>query len=353
MASPKVVCWNSAGIRAGANSTPKKLAFFDKEFPNGNFAVAAFVETHHKNEDDFSDEFKEYKVTHHLIHTPTNIETHGGIIVLISKEYNIINQNAIIPGRLLNINITHNTTKKEHNLSIFYGPQWRNMKKNEIIKVIDNFNSIHDINNNNMIIGDFNFADNDLDKGKKMDNRDKMIYPLWERFKSKNAIVDPFRMQYPRKKAYSYVAPAGKSRGDRVYISEDNVKSITNIKYINTPFNSAHKIMTFELKEPQDIGPGYWKMNSSILNDEPYRKEIEEAIKEINDLQINNPIDWWDLFIIVVRGITMSYTREKAKIKNGLKKVILNQIHDLEIVQYTDMTTKQKEQYIYYKERYK
>ena len=319
MASQKVICWNSAGIRASANSTAKKFAFLDKEFPNAGFAIAALIETHHKSEDDFPDEFKEYKVTHHLIHTPTHVETHGGIIVFISKLYDITDQKVIIPGRLLNIKIIHKDTKREHNLSLFYGPRWNNMRKEEILKTINYFDTIHDIENNNMILGDFNFIDNDLDKGMKMDKRDKIIKPTWDHFKSKNAIVDPFRIQYPKKKTYSYIAPAGKSRGDRVYISEDNIKDITNLKYINTPFNSAHKIMTFDLNDQQDIGPGYWKMNSSILNDQPYKKEIEDAIKGINELQIDNPIDWWDIFIIVVRGITASYTKQKAKIKNELK----------------------------------
>ena len=42
--------------------------------------------------------------------------------------------------------------------------------------------------------------------------------------------------------------------------------------------------MTFNLNEQQDIGPGYWKMNSSILNDEPYKKEIEEVTQVVNEL---------------------------------------------------------------------
>ena len=133
MASPKVICWNSSGLRASAKSTPVKIAFFDKEFPKGNFAIAAFVETHHKNEDDFPDEIKEYLVTHHLLHTPTPPgQTQSGIIVLINKEYEIKDNKDIIPGRLMNIKIVHVSTRKDHNLSFFYGPRWSNMNKMEI-----------------------------------------------------------------------------------------------------------------------------------------------------------------------------------------------------------------------------
>ena len=57
MAGPKVVMWNSGGLRAGAHSTEQKMAFFDKEFPEANFSVTAFLETH-KSEDDFPDLIK-------------------------------------------------------------------------------------------------------------------------------------------------------------------------------------------------------------------------------------------------------------------------------------------------------
>ena len=46
MASLNVVMWNCGGPRATAPSTPQKMGFFDKEFPEANFSVAAFLETH-------------------------------------------------------------------------------------------------------------------------------------------------------------------------------------------------------------------------------------------------------------------------------------------------------------------
>ena len=86
MAGLKVVMWNSGGLRAAAHSTEQKMAFFDKEFPGANFSVAAFLETHHKSEDDFPDLIKEYMVNHHCIHAPTPLHhKHSGIIILVNK----------------------------------------------------------------------------------------------------------------------------------------------------------------------------------------------------------------------------------------------------------------------------
>ena len=153
MANTKIVFWNSAGLRASAQRTAEKLAFIDKEFPHGKFDKAAFVETHHKNEEDLPDEIREYATHHHLIHTPTpETHTHSGIVVLISKEFEISRKSIILPGRLLNMRIAHTTTKAEYNLSVFYGPQWSKMKKTEITKFIEIFNNTHTINENNIFL---------------------------------------------------------------------------------------------------------------------------------------------------------------------------------------------------------
>ena len=100
----KFVLWNSGGLRATAESTPQKMGFFDKELPNGNFAVAVFVETHHKDEHEFPSLIKEYESTHYIFHTPTPVvKTHCGVLVLIRKDLEIVSYTVEIPGRPLNV----------------------------------------------------------------------------------------------------------------------------------------------------------------------------------------------------------------------------------------------------------
>ena len=40
------------------------------------------------------------------------------------------------------------------------------MKKEDMIKIIDHFEGLHNINDNSLILGDFNFVEFDLDKKK-------------------------------------------------------------------------------------------------------------------------------------------------------------------------------------------
>ena len=165
------------------------------------------------------------------------------------------------------------------------------MTKREAATIIDHFSKLHEIDQNNIIIGDFNFVEDHLDKGKGMSSNDRVLHHLFEDFKTSRVIADPFRCQYPKKKLYSFISQQGKSRGDRVYVSEDIVNTISDMKYIKTPFNTAHKVMLFSVHSKIDIGPGYYKMNSSVLNEPLYRNEIEKIYHEIDDLQIDNPID--------------------------------------------------------------
>ena len=79
------------------------------------------------------------------------------------------------------------------------------MKREEIVKVLKNFDDVHDPHVNNIILGDFNFVDFDIDKGKGMSAKDHTIKPFWDSFLSKNAIVDPFRSQCPNRRIYSFI----------------------------------------------------------------------------------------------------------------------------------------------------
>ena len=103
MTASQVVLWNSAGFRASAASTVDKFNFFDSQFPNASFSIAALVETHHKDAHDYSPELGQYAQTHHIIHSPVNSETHSGIVVIVSKMYDILGQIDVIPGRLFNV----------------------------------------------------------------------------------------------------------------------------------------------------------------------------------------------------------------------------------------------------------
>ena len=101
MGNHTITLWNSAGLRASAFSTPAKFNFFDSQFPNAKFSIAAFVETHHKDAIDYAHDFGQYQQTHEILHSPVHNETHSGVIILISKDYEIISRSEAYTGQTL------------------------------------------------------------------------------------------------------------------------------------------------------------------------------------------------------------------------------------------------------------
>ena len=106
MTSLRIVQWNCGGMKPSTKSTPLKLGAFEKNFPDASFEIAAFVETHHKTENEFPELIKILNVSHHCIHTPaTKDDPCAGIIVLMAKHLNVSNTEILIPGRLINFHI--------------------------------------------------------------------------------------------------------------------------------------------------------------------------------------------------------------------------------------------------------
>ena len=62
---------HSGDLPVATHSTNHKMDFLDKVFPQIN---TAFMETHHKNEEDFPSLIKEYIIKHYCIHAPTPTE---------------------------------------------------------------------------------------------------------------------------------------------------------------------------------------------------------------------------------------------------------------------------------------
>ena len=217
----------------------------------------------------------------------------------------IIQTQTKIDGRLINLIFNSQISAIEYNLSAYYGLPNKNIRKQQFCDVINFLQELHKIEDNNIILGDFNFVENPLDKTKGLSQQDKMLNPYWKGLKSSINISDPFRIQYPEKRSYSFVNHTGRSRIDRVYANEENVHQIANLKYTHTPFNNAHKILTFEFRNNLDKGKGIWKMNSSVINDIAYVEMIQKTFENIEKISRQDDQEWWQIFIGCVRSKTV------------------------------------------------
>ena len=70
-------------------------------------------------------------------------------------------------------------------------------------------------------------------------------------------------------------------------------------------------------------GPGYWKLNGSVLKDEFYQNKICNIIESLSEMTITAK-EKWELFKIHVREFTQKFCRKKA-FKTKADKSILEE----------------------------
>ena len=78
-------------------------------------------------------------------------------------------------------------------------------------------------------------------------------------------------------------------------------------------------------------GPGFWKFNSSVLEDEEYINELKAKIENYRNkyLYLEDKGLTWDLMKMEVRGFTIAYAKRKAKEKRNEEKKLQEQLNEL------------------------
>ena len=335
MAEIDFVMWNCSGVNPTA-TTKEKLDFLDITTKN-NFDILTLIETHHRDENILAPQLLRYKSTHHMLHTEaTNEDPYAGIIMFISRDFEILQNTDLIKGRLLNTKIRHTITGKKYNITLFYGYTGKNATQAKMKYITQTLENNHNTNDRNIILGDFNFVENDLDRTCEtktgMSQLDKTLNAPWMEFTNKMDLSDPFRENNRKRKMFSYIhtQKKAKSRIDRVYVNDENTSNVTHYKHTHTPFTQTHRILSFKIKGENMRGPGYWKMNTSIIEDPPFQKVIEKTLEDVRKLNIVDSIEHWQTFIETVRIEAQVYSTKKRYYETKIKKNCERNIEMLE-----------------------
>jgi len=248
-----------------------------------------------------------------------------GVCILLKENlnYEIINKQKDKWGRILIVDIKINNTRLS--LCNLYAPN------DDTPEFFDQaFNLLSNLDNEYMIVGgDFNLVFNtNIDKkGGRPTTHVKCKQCLlgWmEEFD----LIDIWRHDNPQKFKYtwkSYRKPFVFCRLDFFLISF----SLTNIsKYnkISPGFRSDHNVVkTSIMFEPETRGPGFWKLNCSLLDNSKYENAIIECLA---NCKIENPNTGrgllWDTIKCRIRGTSIKFSsnlkREKTELKKELNK---------------------------------
>ena len=326
MSSLKIVSWNPQGFQKSGSRTKQKCEFLMKEYNHNKFDILTLQETHHQSEESLPQYIQDLKVTHKFYHTPANpSDTYAGIVALVHKDWKVILTKEIVPGRVLKL-VVQKAKGKIFNIMCMYAPPRNSTPGNferrlEILKEIE---KEHDDNMINMIIGDFNLIDGIYDKPANVRiSYNKKLDEEWRKIRNRIKIVDPFREHYPELRVFSFESKdkRRRSRVDKLYIDEKDYDSITKNMYIRTPFDD-HKILEIQYDSNKQKGNGIWKLNTSVLKDEPYKKRITEAIERV-ETKMRDETDHvkkWEVLTMVVQTISIQYTKNKAYQKRKVKE---------------------------------
>jgi len=128
-----------------------------------------------------------------------------------------------------------------------------------------------------------------LDKdGGSMEHADKTAKERLQSYMHVLNLTDIFRKLHPFKKSYAGIQsqPYATTRLDFFLVGNKLCHRVQSCS-IGQSFKSDHKIVSVEVNLQQiERGTRYWKLNTSILNDDNYVSLIKQLIREF---QINNP----------------------------------------------------------------
>ena len=121
-------------------------------------------------------------------------------------------------------------------------------------------------------------------------------------------------------------------RVDYSLVSRNLVNLAKDCHIIHAPGSDHCAVKLFIQSDSlnKKAGPGFWKFNSSLLEDESYITELKENIKIYrNKYQcVEDKGLRWDFMKMEVRGFTIAYAKRKTKNKREEEKKLQAQLNE-------------------------
>jgi hypothetical protein len=160
----------------------------------------------------------------------------------------------------------------------------------------------------------YNFCTDVIDRigGELRDYDVRLAAQLGDTLKGTD-LIDIFRQTRGVERGYTlWRGGKGVSRIDRVYMDGALVGKVTAVNFHPVPFQAeGHRIVEVEVREALERGPGYWKLNTSLLKDSAYAELIRETWAEVREEKgdFGDVGQWWDYAKSLVRTVSVDHAR--------------------------------------------
>ena len=314
----------SYNVRGLGNKTKREKIF--EWFKTKNFALCLLQETH-SGEGTHSKWKDEWANDAFFCGQSNNSE---GIGILMNKNlsYTIQKYNEIVSGRIQALELVIN--EKELTIINLYGP---NNDNDNLFKTLIEY--MQENNEKTFIIGgDFNTVLNEsLDKKNGRAHSHKLCRRKINDMIDSFNLIDIWRDMHPMEKEYTWHSshkPPIFCRLDYFLIS-DNLRNSTVSCNHNISYKSDHSPVSLNI----DLlnltrGPGYFKLNNSLLLEADYQEIIKSKINEMVSFnKESNPNTLWELIKGTVRNETIKYASNKQKNTKKQESTITKEIQTL------------------------
>ncbi|KAK6191805.1 hypothetical protein SNE40_003397 [Patella caerulea] len=129
---------------------------------------------------------------------------------------------------------------------------------------------------------------------------------------------DAYRLLYPNIVKVTWRGNSVACRFDRFYVSKALFNKIVSSDVLPcAPSDHDYVLLELNVSDGIKIGEGYWKFNSSILNDRAYVSLFTDFwIKSVIGKVIT--IEWWEGMKISIKNLTKDYCKKKARLKRKI-----------------------------------
>lgn len=175
---------------------------------------------------------------------------------------------------------------------------------------------------NILIGGDLNvYLDKDLDAtniSREAENEglESQYYSSLVEFMEEASLCDIWRIRNPKSRSYTFLRGNSQSRIDYWLISE-HLSEFVDKTAIKAGVHSDHNIVSISFKNKNNArGPGIWKFNNLMLQDESFIEAMEEFIVKFHGEEIpRDPQLKWDFMKFRMREFSIKFAKDKAKEK--------------------------------------
>ena len=305
-------------------------------------SICCLQETHFRQKDTYSLKIKGWRTIYHS----NGPQKKAGVAILISDKLKFTPKTIVKDEEGHYIILKGSIQQEDLTILNIYAPNVGAAKYiNQLLTKVKKY-----LDNNTLILGDFNLALSILDRSSKH-NISKETRALNDTLDQMD-FTDIYRTLHPNSTEYTFFSSAHGtfSRIDHILGHKSGLNRYQKIGIVPCIF-SDHNALKLELNHNKKFGrtSNTWRLRTILLKDERVNQEIKEELKrfmETNENEDTTVQNLWDAAKAVLRGKYIAIQASIQKLERTQIQKLTLHIKELEKKQQIDPTPKRRRELI-------